>query len=74
MYETRIEIYNNERAMNKGIKEMEKKGWEVVGSEVVPQGYGFFKTCCLGILFFPLALLGRKPVKHKVEFRREKSE
>lgn len=72
-YETKIEFYNSDKAMARGIRKMEKRGWEVVSTEAVEQGYGAFKTCCLGCLFLPLALLGRKPAVYKVQFRRPRN-
>jgi hypothetical protein len=69
--ETHIEIYDNVRQMQQGIKQMEAQGWSVVGVERVDQGWGCLKTGCLGALFLPLALLGKKPQKHQVTFRRE---
>ena len=70
-YETKVEFYKDKKAMQKGIAKMQKQGWEVVHTEAVEQGYGAGKTCCLGCLFFPLALLGRKPEQYKVQYRRE---
>jgi hypothetical protein len=72
MIETKVEFYDNRQAMQNGIKAMQNKGWTVVNTQVVPQGYGFLKTCCLGCLFLPLALLGRKPEKYQVTYQREK--
>lgn len=69
-YETCVEFYKDEKSMRKGINKMQKKGWEVVDTEAVEQGYGVVKTCCLGCLFLPLALLGRKPHQYKVQYRR----
>ena len=69
-YETTVVFYQGRKSMEKGIRKMQKKGWEVVGSELVPGHYGCLKTGCLGILFLPLALLGRKPDQYKVEYRR----
>jgi hypothetical protein len=71
-YETRIEFYKNEKDMQKGMKKMQKQGWEVVDTEIVQQGWSCAKTGCLGGLFLPLALLGRKPQRYKVQYRREK--
>jgi len=51
---------------------MEKKGWEVVSTESVDRGYAGCKTCFLGILFLPLALLGKKPKMWKVQYKRTK--
>jgi len=71
-HETKIVFYNSEKAMQKGIAKEQKRGWEVVSSEAVEQGYGCVKTGCMGCLFLPLALLGKKPVRYKVQFRRPK--
>lgn len=65
---TKIIFYNSERAMQKGIIKEQQRGWEYVSSEVIDQGYGFFKTCFLGCLFLPLALLGRKRKHIKVVY------
>jgi hypothetical protein len=72
MIETRVEIYKNQRDMRNGIKKMERQGWSVLGTQAVDQGYGGLKTCLLGCLFLPLALLGRKPQKYQVTYQREK--
>jgi hypothetical protein len=69
-YETKIVFYQGERGMQKGIQKMQGQGWEVVSTEAVERGFAFGKTCCLGCLFLPLALLGRKPVQYKVQYRR----
>lgn len=39
---------------------LSNQGWELKSKEVAEQGWAFGKTCCLGILFLPLALLGKK--------------
>jgi len=70
-YDVKIVFYNDERAMQRGIKKEAKKGWEVASTEVVSEGYAAGKTCCLGCLFFPLALLGRKGNRYKVQYRKE---
>ena len=71
-YETRIEIYPNERTMKAGVKRMQKQGWQVENVTTIEQGGSAGKPCCLGVLFLPLALLGRQPIKDRVEFRRPK--
>ena len=71
-YETQVVFYNSRPQMQRGINKMQKAGWEIVDTEVVSQGYGFLKTCCLGIIFLPLALLGQKPQQYKVQYRRRK--
>ena len=71
-YETKIEFYPNQKAMQRAVKRMQRQGWEVVDTEIVEQGYGCAKTAVLGIIFLPLALLGKKPKQYKVQYRREK--
>ncbi len=71
MIETKIETYNNRSEMQRGIDNMQKSGWTVTNVQLVPQGYGCIKTCCLGLIFLPLALLGRKPEKYQVTFQKE---
>lgn len=71
-YITRIEFYDSEKAMKRGIAQMQRAGWEVVNSEVTNEGYGCVKTAVLGCLFLPLALLGKKPQRYKVQYRKPK--
>ena len=71
-YETKIEFYTSRKRMQKGVAKMQKRGWEVVNTEVDPQGFSGCKTCLFGCLFLPLALLGRKPNHYKVTYRRAK--
>ena len=56
--------------MQKGIRQMQRGGWEVAHTEVV-QGRHGCKSVVYGCLFLPLALLGRKRDQYKVEYRRE---
>ncbi len=72
MIETKIVFYNSEKAMQKGIQHEQRLGWTVASTEAVQGGYSAGKTCCLAVIFFPLALLGRKPVRYKVQYQREK--
>ncbi len=58
--------YHSDKAMRKGNIKMAKKGWTVESVKPVEQGYGCLKTGCLGVLFFPLALLGKKPTGYLV--------
>lgn len=69
-YETKVFFYRSDRKAQKEIMKMEKLGWEVIDTEAIEQGYGCFKTGCLGCLFLPLALLGKKPHHIKVTFRK----
>lgn len=69
-YQTRIVFYNSEDLMQRGIASWQNGGWEVVSTEVVQQGYSASKTCCLGAIFLPLALAGKKENHHKVTYRK----
>jgi len=69
-YITKIEFYDNEGAMKRGIARMQQQGWEVVSTETTNEGYSCLKTAVLGCLFLPLALLGKKPQRYKVQYRR----
>lgn len=68
--QTKVVFYRSEKAMQGGIHRMQGQGWQVVNTEVVDQGYAPGKTCCLGCLFLPLALLGKKPKLYKVQYNR----
>jgi hypothetical protein len=54
------------------VKKLLHEGWVIKTSHVQAQGYAGGKTCCLGCLFFPLALLGKK--KDVVEYVMEKDD
>jgi hypothetical protein len=69
-YETKVLFYDSENAMQRGIAKMQRRGWQVVSTEAMERDYGCAKTIFLGCLFLPLALLGKKPQRYKVEFRR----
>ena len=49
-------------------------GWELKSKEVTQQGWDFGKTCCLGWLFLPLALLGKSPNVIQIVMEREKDD
>ena len=53
---------------------LSNQGWEVKSKEVTQQGWDFGKTCCLGFLFLPLALLGKKSNVIQVIMEREKQD
>ena len=69
-HETKVEFYKDKKAMQKGIKKEQKRGWTVVSTEAVDEGYSGCKTCLFGCLFLPLALLGKKPQTWKVTYQR----
>jgi Domain of unknown function (DUF4177) len=56
------------------IERFAKEGWEIQSKEVVQQGFSFGKTCCLGCIFLPLALLGKKDNSIQVILQRDKVE
>lgn len=60
------------RNMAKEIDFLANSGWEIKSKEVTQQGWDFGKTCCLGALFPPLALLGKKSNVIQVIMEREK--
>jgi len=49
-----------------------KEGWKLKSRETNQQGYAAGKTCCLGVLFLPLALLGKK--KNEITITLERKE
>ena len=61
-----------QQKMSEDIERMGNEGWEIQSKEVVQQGFSFGKTCCLGCIFLPLALLGRKDNSIQVIFQRDK--
>ena len=62
-------VYPNNK-LEKGMLKMVEKGWVVEKMTPIEQGYGCLKTGCLGLLFLPLALLGKKQGKTAVVFYR----
>lgn len=58
--------------MGRELDSLANLGWELKSKEVTQQGWSFGKTCCLGVLFLPLALLGKKPSIIQVIMEREK--
>ncbi len=51
---------NGRKEMTIQIEKLSKEGWELKSKETTQQGWNFGKTCCLGVIFLPLALLGKK--------------
>jgi hypothetical protein len=60
---TVVRMFSNRKDAERAVKQFEAQGWSVVSFQVnnKSQGWGFFKTCCLGAIFLPLALFGKKP-------------
>jgi len=71
MTSTLVKTYHSDRAMRSDIKRMERKGWSVSSVQRVGQGWGVAKTAVLGLVFLPLALLGKKRDIIQVVYRRE---
>jgi len=69
--ETKVMAYDSANIANREIKKWEKANWKMVDLVIQPGSYDAGKTCCLGALFLPLALLGKKQDKCVVTFRRE---
>jgi len=69
-YETKVIIYKSDKDMQRGIKHEQKAGWSVIQVTDLEQGWSAGKTCCLGLIFLPLALLGKKPHKFQVLYQR----
>lgn len=60
MKKTKIKIYNSQTAANRAIARNERRGYRVVSVQSVDRGWSLLKTGCLGMIFLPLALLGKK--------------
>lgn len=58
--------------MGRQIDNLANAGWEIKSKDVTEQGWDFGKTACLGCLFLPLALLGKKPNVIQVVMERDR--
>lgn len=72
MQNTKIEYYYNQAAANHGIARHERRGYLVVSVQSVDRGWSFIKTGCLGLIFLPLALLGKKKPVIQVTYQRSR--
>ncbi|MBP7213430.1 MAG: hypothetical protein KBA03_04270 [Anaerolineaceae bacterium] len=70
MKTTKIKIYNSQSAANRAIARYERRGFRVVSVQSVDRGWSLLKTGCLGIIFLPLALLGKKKPVIQVTYQR----
>lgn len=66
------DTYKGREELAAQVDELASEGWELKSKETSAQGWDFGKTACLGCLFWPLALLGRKPNVVEVVMEREK--
>jgi len=57
--------------MSDDLDRLAQSGWELKSKEVSSQGWSFGKTCCLGCVFLPLALLGKKGNEIHIIMERE---
>lgn len=58
--------------MGRQIDFLANDGWEMKSKEVTQQGWDTGKTACLGCIFPPLALLGKKTNVIQIVMEREK--
>ena len=71
MNETKVVTYKNERLMQSGIKKEQGNGWSVISTGPVDGGRSALKTVGLGLIFLPLALLGKRKAAFMVTYQRE---
>ena len=67
---TKIVFYSSLNATRRGTYLMERQGWTVVSAEITDEGYGCANISWLDVVFLPLALIGKRPDRYKVEYRR----
>lgn len=60
--------------MSQTIDGLSAEGWQLKSKEASSQGWDAGATCCLGCLFLPLALLGKKHNVITVIMERDKVE
>jgi hypothetical protein len=60
MIKTIVVTYKSQRAMQRDIKNRERKGFTVMSVTRNGQGWGVAKTVTLGVVFLPLAIFGKK--------------
>ncbi len=67
---TIIKYYTSQSAANRAISRMEARGFRVISVQTVDRGWSMIKTGCLGLIFLPLALLGKRKPIIQVTFQR----
>lgn len=65
------DTFKGRKEMAEAIDKLSNQGWELESKETTSQGWGFSKTCCLGCIFWPLALLGKKSNIISIILKRE---
>lgn len=75
-YKTLVFKDNEEgrKEMAEAIDKLANESWEIKSKEVSSQGWSGSKTCCLGVIFLPLALLGKKSNIITVIMERDREE
>lgn len=67
---TIIKYYTSQSAANRAISRMEARGFRVISVQTIDRGWSLLKTGCLGLIFLPLALLGKRKPIIQVTFQR----
>lgn len=67
---TIIKYYTSQSAANRAISRMEARGFRVISVQTVDRGWSLIKTGCLGLIFLPLALLGKRKPIIQITFQR----
>lgn len=70
MMKTIIKYYTSQSAANRAISRMEARGFRVISVQTVDRGWSLIKTGCLGLIFLPLALLGKRKPIIQITFQR----
>ena len=70
MKRTKIKVYNSQSAANRAIARNERRGFRVVSVQSVDRGWSLLKTGCLGMVFLPLALVGKKKPVIQVTYQK----
>ena len=71
MMETKVVTYKNDRLMQSGIKREQQNGWSVLSTGTTDRGRSGLKTVGLGLVFLPLALLGKRKAGFMVTYQRQ---
>ena len=69
--EAKVETYKSKKEMQSSIEKRQKAGWAVVSVQPLDRGRSWAKTGCLGLIFLPLALLGKRKAGFLVAYQRQ---
>ena len=58
-----VRVYHNRKEAERACNSATAHGWTIESFQVhdLRKGWSCWKTCCLGVIFLPLALFGKKP-------------